>query len=614
MATLTSNTFDLDVQTNAWDYVGVPYPTDPQPFGTSWPYDPCTFSRTAPAGWTSSPNDSIADFYYVDNTHGSATDAIQGGEATDIYGRRFGSPGIPRSSFPGSGANTMQVAAGAYVEIHGGPYGSGKAAGDRDKIWELNGTAANPVHINFNPLGTKAQVRTFPVWLTGSLHAIIDGPKFGPETDFQKHPCIQCKDGEWITIRNAELIDLPGTNSGGVTGISCGGGSPPRNIVFYNNSIINFAGNNDPADWTLADLDRHGMSASNTGVFDGTAATEGYNLWLIDNYFENVGGNGFQVVSQSFGVLTDPDLAPRNIHNMYIAGNVGRSCRQGTVALKCSSSSVISQNKSFNMLPWAGNANAPGFLTQYSGHNNFWILNEANDCRAGLRMSTNSYTVSGQNFQKQGLTVYFLGNLVYYPTITTAGIQSDGTGIALDRTNTNGGKLYVGFNTLDQVRHGITASQGIASNTVYSWNNIFNNLTSLDDTHNNYHNSNGGDVGQYESQNNFFSDPDRAFNYVDSGNYANLALAQAAGHETNSIDGTVAGNISFVNPVDDESLRDYDLQTGSPAIAQGSTLAPDGADVFADFTAVFPGLDMKKDFINRVRSAPYTIGAFGKDE
>lgn len=611
----------------AWSYVGVPYPTDTQPFGSAWPYDPCTYEIERPAGWTSSPNDSISGYYYVDVDHVSATDTPITGpdEPVDAWGRRFGSPGIPRSTFPGSGANTMQVGAGAYVEINassGSAYGSGKLLGDRDKIWELNGTSVSPVVVKFNVSGPETKVRTFPVWLTGSSHCIIDGVVFGPETDNQKHTCIQNKDASYVCIRNSTFKDLPGTGSGGASCMSMGGASPARYVMYYNNTISSFDGFNDPNNWDT-DLDRHGISGTGEN-YDGTSTFESYNIWIIDNVGTDIGGNFFQWTAQSFDDLSaaNNQLAIENMHNAYVAGNEVHACRQAAVGLKCCSRVVVSQNLVYNMRAYAqgsGNSDGSGFVSQYSNHEVFFILNEITDCENGIRVSTNNYNAQpgGTNYTKDDMRLYWLGNLIYFLEINTRGIGSQGAAFTPQRMNATRGNYYIGFNTAHDIRRAVTANTNSAHDanaTLNIWNNIFSGLRSVDATEINYDMNELDGSFTVNSQNNFFTHPSLDFTMTPLGNYTDLAAAKVGGYETNSLDGTVEGSIDFINAVSSRATRNYDINAGSPVIDAGSLLAPDGADVFADFTTAFPGKVIKVDFLERTRpvNTDFDIGAFEK--
>ncbi|MGH7129553.1 MAG: hypothetical protein ACREIV_13370, partial [Planctomycetaceae bacterium] len=76
-----------------------------------------------PAGW---PDTAADDFYYVDNSDPRATDS----------NNPFGSRRAPRQSVPDG-----ELAAGSYVELHGGPYVAQRY------VTIAQGTAAAPVWI-----------------------------------------------------------------------------------------------------------------------------------------------------------------------------------------------------------------------------------------------------------------------------------------------------------------------------------------------------------------------------------------------------------------------------------------------------------------------------------
>ncbi len=68
---------------NAWEYTGIPY--------TDWDYDPFKIELETPTEWPSTPKQ---NYYYVDPDNPNATDVIEQGELTGVYGR-FGYPDKP---------------------------------------------------------------------------------------------------------------------------------------------------------------------------------------------------------------------------------------------------------------------------------------------------------------------------------------------------------------------------------------------------------------------------------------------------------------------------------------------------------------------------------------
>ncbi|HUL79686.1 MAG TPA: hypothetical protein VL691_20645, partial [Vicinamibacteria bacterium] len=171
--------------------------------------------------------------HYVDNTSPSATDTSNPN----------GSPALPRRTIPTS------VAAGAVVEVHGGPY-----TYSSDPTWSASGTSGSPVFfrgVGQPVLNGGGSLRELD--LSGA-YAVVDG--------FVLDGVQVRLKGDHLALRSSEVKNYsPGTNDAAVSGSG-------TYLVLYNNLIHH---NGDAK--SSSEVDVHGVK-----FVSGSS-----NIWVLDN-------------------------------------------------------------------------------------------------------------------------------------------------------------------------------------------------------------------------------------------------------------------------------------------------------------------------------------------
>src|SRR3990172_7902627 len=255
------------------------------------PIDTDVVTPSRPGNW---PTTEATGFYYIDNTHGSATDTAN----------TYGYPNRPRLTIP------TTFAAGSYVEWHGGPY-----TGTTLTI-TVNGTAESPVWITGLAAATDPDIRRMLV--IAGQHARIEYLD-----SYSNTARFTIGNGaDYILVRHSKFHSDGTTRTGGCFNVSGTSTNFATNNVAYNNEIYEY-GDDSPSSTT----DSQGVRI-NTFV-DG--------LWLIDNHVHN---NGADAVI--LGQATYPQTnRPRNI---YIGRNHFHDDRENAIDIKGASDIIISQN------------------------------------------------------------------------------------------------------------------------------------------------------------------------------------------------------------------------------------------------------------------------------
>jgi hypothetical protein len=343
----------------------------------------------APNPWTSE----TAGFYYVDNTHALASDNVT-----------YGTPARPRRSVPSS------VAAGAVVEVHGGPYITGVSIGIGG-----SGTASSPIFyrgVGKPQIAANADKRFISV--NGSYVVVEGFTFFNLMVNFTGHH---------VSVRDNEMRGIPPAPGGTATSIS-----GVKDAVVLRNYIHN---NGDPNYFDENDI--HGVLVQ--------AGSE--RVWIVDNEMHGNGGDSVQVNSGQ-GTLA---------RLIYIGRNRMHEEGENAVDIKTAEDVIVTQNKCWSFRPTAflhsgsdGTAivvNDDNALNRLN--NRIWILfNEIYSSTNGIR--TQSYA-------------YIAGNIIHH--IDTNAITSLGPH-----------DLHIEHNTIYSVGRALERFAGEVGNKIYFLNNI----------------------------------------------------------------------------------------------------------------------------------------------
>lgn len=336
--------------------------------------------------------------HYVDNTHPAATDSSNPN----------GTPTRPRRTLP------ITLAAGAVVEVHGGPYII-TTSGDTVMA---SGTASSPVFIRGvgRPLFKSQSNSDGRQLRVNGAYYIVEGIVVGDSAlsfEFRGHHGV---------LRNSEIREHdPDWNSAAVYGQG-------NNFVVFNNSIHD---NGDAA--SSVERDIHGVK------FSAGAS----HVWVLDNQIRRNSGDDLQL---------GDDVSPEPwVHHVYVGRNIGQGSRENCLDVKQARDVILSQNDCSGSRPTSSSSGEAVVV-----HNNaerIWVIfNHIHDSEVGV--------VSAQN---GGGPVYVVGNLITRIHHTggwdpTNGWHLGGGVLAWD-TN----PLYVVDNTIVDVDYGISINAAWAT-------------------------------------------------------------------------------------------------------------------------------------------------------
>lgn len=355
-------------------------------------------SPPPPDSWSSV----VAPYYYVDNTHDSATDS---GE-TDELGNYYGHPGVPRETIPAI------LPAGAVVFVAGGPYEPTRT----DNIFSITatGTSTSPVFISSYFPNTPA-VLTLTEESGGALVRFEDTTEYCVFENFDMENCtvnIQDKflqgdtfvSPHHLVIRHCEIHDTDiDDNSTGIGLGNRGTNSELRchDLVFYNNYIHDIG---DRQGLTEFDQDAHGISP---GV--------AYRIWMLDNEMTRVSGDGMQVGNSGGNNPPSGDLDDVTWYceDIYFGYNHSYNNKQAGAWVKVARRVIFSQNTIHDCRPTFTDDHCPsspgaGLGLQFHNDKIFYIYNEIYNCDIGIIIGDTSArgTVGGRD-------VYFIGNVIH---------------------------------------------------------------------------------------------------------------------------------------------------------------------------------------------------------
>jgi len=524
--------------------IGIP---DPGMWGSTHPIDtPAPDTATKCPGW---PGASASGCYYIDSISGTDTS------------NPSGYPNNPRATLPSN-----SFAAGSYIELHGGPYTF------RQNLY-MSGTAENPIWLR----GTPDSMPTIPGYLSvrNSTYFYMENLDFNGgdngAIDIITDNISSVSNN--IIIRNCKFRNRGYTAQTSAVGITPYQGSKVHDVVIYNNEF------SELGDWDGAnDDDFHGI---NPDTYGRTPPTEEYNVWVLNNSFYHLSGNGVQVNANSLAMTP-------YLHHIYMGENTGHACRQAILWTKQGSHIIFSQNIAYDNRTY-GSQPGTGMGFQYAPDNVWFLFNDIYDSSNGIRQS--STDPGTENFN-----VYMIGNKLHdihaIPGVDNTNI-SDGwhDGVAFDFPN---GTLHrhVIDNTVYDVDGAI--SEGFEAPTVIS-GNIFSTIDSV----NNYHfwNNNARFTTQIEYT---LMHPSARFYW--GGIYTSLTSFQAA--KGLATVGCIEADPLFVSP----STGDFHLQSGSPAKTAGVR-----SDVYTTFSTLY-GISIDVDFDGNARPPTNrSLGAFEYD-
>lgn len=502
--------------------------------------------ETAPAQPGAWPGAEAAGFYYVDNTHPAATDS----------GNSYGYPDKPRATIP-----EITYAAGSYVEVHGGPYA------DTNIQLRFDCTQAQPCWLRGTPASKPVITGQFRIF--DAHYVIFENLDFNGGGGAAMG--IGGMSGDHIAIRHSNVRNraFAGNTSG--IGIQPNLGGTMNDIVVYKN-LFHALG-----DWqTSADEDFHGVAPN---LWGRDATTSLSKVWILDNEFHHISGNGVQVIA---GNWTD---SHKYLHHVYVGRNVGHTNRQTAFWSKQASDVIFSQNTAYGGRRH-GTQPGDGIGFQY-GPDNIWIIfNTIYDSNFGIRQSSTNTT--------PGHKAYIIGNLIYdiHPEAGYDYVPTDPArpGVALALWQ-GGMDRYVVDNTIHDVRGGVSSVQ---RGGLFMSGNIISDI-GTDDFHMSIYNS--WDVTTADKL--MFHEPGGTARFRwRSTTYDTLAKFQ-------SVSGLCANCVTADPLFKSAATRDYHLQGGSPARDVG--VQSDVYDVF--FARYGINIRVDHDGAPRPRGSAFDYGA-----
>ncbi len=338
-------------------------------WGATHPID--STAPNQPGAW---PESEVAGYYYIDNTDANATDSSN----------TYGYPNKPRATIP-----EITYAAGSYVEVHGGPYT------DTYIVLQFSGTADSPVWFRGTP--GAMPIISGNVFISDSSFAILENLDF----DGGSGSCIRMAalNINHIAIRNSKFRNrvYPNQNTAAI-GITPNLGGTIKDIIVYQSEFYGLG------DWqTTVDQDFHGI---NPNLWGRDATTTQFNIWILNNNFYNLSGNGVQVNAGNW------DYSHQYLHHVYIGKNVSHDSRQSAFGIKQSTDVIISQNTTYSNKDH-GVQEGTGIVYQYAPDNLWIIFNKISDSDHGIRQSANNTPVAGDENHDVNHKAYIIGNKIF---------------------------------------------------------------------------------------------------------------------------------------------------------------------------------------------------------
>lgn len=403
--------------------IGIPDPA--VDFG--WEIDRAT--PAWPASWSAGPPTPTANFYYIDNTAGNATDS----------GNTYGSPAVPRLTIP-EGA----LLAGAFIYVHAGTYTS---QGDRfnwhgpgtttDPIWITGNPSVHPILANFVHPGDSGEL-TFFVLENFSLA--------GGGAHIELRPGTDGEDINHILIRYCEMTGAQIAGEAGGVGIGVNSSSDPTPnslisyVVVYSCTISNYG------DFVDSDI---------AGVICGYHVDY---VWVVDNEIFSIAGDS--VAGSHYSNYTT-----RLTEHYYVGGNLMYGNAENGLDFKAVRYGVASQNEIYGPFTreqgWAA-------VYHYGADSNFkcrdcaFIFNRVYHCSGGFYLSSSGC----DNF-------FVVGNLFYDIDSSYAAQPDSLNGLCVYVAGSNGTNFIVDNDCYDYER-GIYVSNLTGADSLEIHGNIMN--------------------------------------------------------------------------------------------------------------------------------------------
>ena len=509
-----------------------------------------------PASWLSGTTTATDNYYYIDNTHPSATDSSN----------PFGHPQLPRATFPGS----LSFSAGTYIYCHAGSYsapledlrGVGTAA---SPIW-LTGNASNrPILTNAAHFGRGASGDT-SYWIMENL--FFSGPPAG----INIRPTVDGQSIDHVLIRNIK-IQQTGTaaDAGGIlVGISSTDDTIPNStitdVVVYN-CDISYCG------------DR--ITTDTTGVYNGFHTDR---VWVSDNLIHHVGADS--IAGSHFSNRTT-----QTTNNYYIGRNTLYGNGENGIDIKAATGVIISQNTIYG--PFEREQGAA--IVLHSGappavrvEDCAVIFNRIYHCSAGIQTG---FSHGADNMQITGNLFYDIKSS--YSAVTDPGIN----GLCIQLGGSNG-DFHISNNTFHDYDRGILLGDVGSSDNIYIHGNVFANrfLAAEHDI-----DVFGGSAAsaRVDLSNNCYYQPTHGASWQWDGATRDLAYMQGtAGEEV----GSITSDPLFLNP----ATGNFTIPSASPLVGASTQGA-----AYAAFAAMFPGRSAEFDFRGggRPSATTWDIGA-----
>jgi hypothetical protein len=331
--------------------IGIPMP----PFGINETAPP------SPNPW----NKPIPGFYYVDETHPSATD----------INNTYGTPLLPRKTIPNNlSAGSVVDLHGVYTKYHGSP-----------ATITANGTSSSPVFIRGTNSTNMPIIRKS--WQIRGNYYILENLSFADNNDGTNTGRM------WIlsptNYAALRFCDLSGNLRAGGVGVVSWDFNTTSNVVIYKNYI------HDNGDVKANyDQDVHGIAVS----------ARVSNLWIVDNKICRNSGDGIQI---NAGSLNNQPTT----HHIYVGRNTSYSNKQSGMWTKQAVDVIFSENTIYNHRP-SNSSLGQGTGFQHAPDYVWFLFNHIYDCEFGINAGSNS----GMGFGKE---IFVIGNLIHniHPTV-----------------------------------------------------------------------------------------------------------------------------------------------------------------------------------------------------
>jgi len=319
----------------------------------------------APASWDEAKQSGVAS-YYIDDKHPQATNS----------NNEFGSPNKPRRTIP-----EITYPAGAYVEIHGGPY-----TGGGQLILTANGTVDQPVWIRGASADEMPEI-TGETILKGQ-YVFLENLRYTRAKKTVQLRSHNSSTLHHVVIRNC-VFEGAGIVVGNGSAIAIYGSSVNRfhDIVVYNNKISYMGASYSEVDPSLGiapENDFHGI----------LVRTNADRIWVLKNIIHHLGGDSIQV-----GVASTSDIN-RTSHT-YIGGNGFYDNLENGIDVKEADFTLISTNRIKNWIQHKDNSSTGGAIIVHNNAKNTWIINN--------RISN---AATGVGVTGESLETWIVGNII----------------------------------------------------------------------------------------------------------------------------------------------------------------------------------------------------------